>query len=315
MMVGIQADDLTGACDTGAPFAARGLETLVVVHDGTGRRPVRRKRRGPRRRHRESDAVGRGGARAGARGRRALEGRAAPHPLQEGGLDAPRTRRRRDRRDARRRRARPGAPGARLPRPAPHGRRRVSPRRRPAPRRDGDRARPRVPAHRGERPRRSSPPAACGRPPPCRSATVRRGPDAWRRGSGASPGTVGASWSRTPRPTRISRSWRRRAGGRPMLLAGSAGLAAALAGLRRPRRPASGGSVPRRPLVVVAGSAHPATRAQSSGSRLSPREGLDVLAPPRDGGADDPARRRETARAWRTRRARASSARGPARSS
>ena len=36
MMVGIQADDLTGACDTGAPFAARGLETLVVMHDGTG---------------------------------------------------------------------------------------------------------------------------------------------------------------------------------------------------------------------------------------------------------------------------------------
>src|SRR5262245_59379441 len=34
MMVGIQADDLTGACDTGAPFAARGLKTLVVVHEG-----------------------------------------------------------------------------------------------------------------------------------------------------------------------------------------------------------------------------------------------------------------------------------------
>src|SRR5262249_32732302 len=34
MLVGIQADDLTGACDTGAPFAARGLDTLVIVHDG-----------------------------------------------------------------------------------------------------------------------------------------------------------------------------------------------------------------------------------------------------------------------------------------
>ena len=31
MMAGIQADDLTGACDTAAPFAVRGLETLVIV--------------------------------------------------------------------------------------------------------------------------------------------------------------------------------------------------------------------------------------------------------------------------------------------
>jgi len=30
-MVGIQADDLTGACDTGAVFAARGLETVVLL--------------------------------------------------------------------------------------------------------------------------------------------------------------------------------------------------------------------------------------------------------------------------------------------
>jgi uncharacterized protein YgbK (DUF1537 family) len=31
--VGVQADDLTGACDTGAAFAARGLETLVALAD------------------------------------------------------------------------------------------------------------------------------------------------------------------------------------------------------------------------------------------------------------------------------------------
>src|SRR5262245_45001410 len=36
MLVGIQADDLTGACDTGAPFAARGLDTRVVVSDLDG---------------------------------------------------------------------------------------------------------------------------------------------------------------------------------------------------------------------------------------------------------------------------------------
>ena len=45
MMVGIQADDLTGACDTGAPFAARGLETLVVVTTGTARRRCRTRAR------------------------------------------------------------------------------------------------------------------------------------------------------------------------------------------------------------------------------------------------------------------------------
>ena len=44
---------------------------------------------------------------------------------------------------------------------------------------------------------------------------------------------------------------------------------------------------------MVAGSAHPATRAQLS--RLSQRAGLDVLAPPERQGVDDPARRRETA--------------------
>ena len=37
MMVGIQADDLTGACDTAAAFAVRGLETLVIVQDPDGR--------------------------------------------------------------------------------------------------------------------------------------------------------------------------------------------------------------------------------------------------------------------------------------
>lgn len=31
LRLGIQADDLTGACDTGAPFAARGLDTLVLL--------------------------------------------------------------------------------------------------------------------------------------------------------------------------------------------------------------------------------------------------------------------------------------------
>jgi D-threonate/D-erythronate kinase len=33
MRVGVQADDLTGACDTGCVFAARGLETVVLLPD------------------------------------------------------------------------------------------------------------------------------------------------------------------------------------------------------------------------------------------------------------------------------------------
>ena len=85
MMVGIQADDLTGACDTGAPFAVRGLETLVVVHDGDGLAALARRQRGrPRHRHRDSGAVGRGGARAG---------RARPAPSSRPGRPASSTRR------------------------------------------------------------------------------------------------------------------------------------------------------------------------------------------------------------------------------
>lgn len=34
MLVAIQADDLTGACDTGAPFADRGLATVVLLPEG-----------------------------------------------------------------------------------------------------------------------------------------------------------------------------------------------------------------------------------------------------------------------------------------
>jgi uncharacterized protein YgbK (DUF1537 family) len=44
---------------------------------------------------------------------------------------------------------------------------------------------------------------------------------------------------------------------------------------------------------VVGGSAHPATRSQLA--RLGQREGVDVLAPPSDRGADAPTRRAEMA--------------------
>ena len=126
----------------------------------------------------------------------------------------------------------------------------------------------------------SWPPAACGRPPPCRSGRCGEVGMPWRRGSDASAGSAGGCSPRTRRPTRISSVLAEAAGGRPMLLAGSAGLATALAGHETPAAPGVRRVLPRRPLVVVAGSAHPATRAQLS--RLSRRAGLDVLTPPRD---------------------------------
>ena len=79
----------------------------------------------------------------------------------------------------------------------------------------------------------------------------------------------------------------------PVLLAGSAGLATALA--RREACAVTGRRGPLRgPLLVVAGSAHPSTRTQVM--RLGRRAGLEVLAPPDDGRAGDAARRGETAR-------------------
>ncbi len=79
----------------------------------------------------------------------------------------------------------------------------------------------------------------------------------------------------------------------PVLLAGSAGLATALA--RREACAVTGRRGPLRgPLLVVAGSAHPSTRTQVM--RLGRRAGLEILAPPDDGRAGDAARRGETAR-------------------
>jgi uncharacterized protein YgbK (DUF1537 family) len=84
--------------------------------------------------------------------------------------------------------------------------------------------------------------------------------------------------------------------GRPALLAGSAGLATALAGqlaAAAPGRREASSRGPRRPLVVVAGSAHPATRAQLG--RLARREDLEVLEAPTSHRADNPGQRHETA--------------------
>jgi uncharacterized protein YgbK (DUF1537 family) len=299
MLVGIQADDLTGACDTGAPFAARGLETLVVVSDGDGPPALPHPTAAVLVVDSESRAAPREEARARARAAGSALEAGSPQVFYkkvdstlrghvaaelDGMLDGS------------------GLATALLAPAFPAQRRTVV---------DGslrvegrsadetaiarDPAFPRTGASvlallvtAGVRP-------VTGLP----LETVRRGPNAvgmrLRRFAGTGGRILAADAE-----TDADLQWVASAGldGRA-LLAGSAGLATALASLlapaesgvraetaRRPRRPLL-------PLLVVAGSAHPATRAQIA--RLGHREGLDVLAPPSDGDTRDPSQRRETA--------------------
>jgi uncharacterized protein YgbK (DUF1537 family) len=70
-------------------------------------------------------------------------------------------------------------------------------------------------------------------------------------------------------------------GGTPALLAGSAGFASALAA-RMSGQPGDRPSL-RRPLLAIAGSAHPMTRQQAAHARA---RGVSVLTPPADPGGD-----------------------------
>jgi D-threonate/D-erythronate kinase len=291
MLVGIQADDLTGACDTGAPFAARGLDTLVVVHDGddpprlpsatptvlvidteSRQRPID----DARQRARWSGSVLKAGSPAVLYKKvdSTLRGRVAAEI--DGMLDGA------------------GMEMALLSPAFPAQRRIVI---------DGcllvdgrpadetpialDPAFPRTGASvlgllaaEGVRPIAALP-----------LASVRRGREAVAMRllrSAATGGRVLVADAETAADLAILAETGR---DRSILLAGSAGLATALA--RREACVMTGRPVrPRRPLLVVAGSAHPATRAQLS--RLGDRDGLTVVAPPDDGRADDPAHRRET---------------------
>jgi uncharacterized protein YgbK (DUF1537 family) len=292
MMVGIQADDLTGACDTGAPFAARGLETLVVVHDGE-MPPVlpdasvavlvvdTESREAP-----EAEARERARATAKALGVAApqilykkLDSTLRGHVAAEvdGMLDG-------------------AGLGAALLTPAfPAQRRTVVDGRlhvdgRPA----DDTSIARDPAF--PRTGASVPGllAASGVRPVgvVPLATVRRGPGAVAarlERFGGTGGRILVADGETDADLAVLAEAAR---GRPVLLAGSAGLGTAVAG-REPHGLARQRALPRRPLVVIAGSAHPATRAQLR--RLGRREDLHVLTAPDDRGVDDPARRRETA--------------------
>ncbi|HWC05452.1 MAG TPA: four-carbon acid sugar kinase family protein [Methylomirabilota bacterium] len=292
MRVGIQADDLTGACDTGAPFAARGMETVVVVHDGDDPPPLpdpspavlvidtESRERPPeeaRARARWAGGVLRTGpARllykkvdSTLRGRVAAE---IDGMLDGAGLSAT------------------------LLAPAFPAQGRVVV--------DGQ---VRVEG----RPTEETPIARDPTFPPTGSSvlallsaggvwpttavplgTVRRGREAVavriERFSEAGGRALAADAE-----TETDLSVLADAGcGRAGLLAGSAGLATALAEQGAVVAPRIRTTSPRRPLVVVAGSAHPATRAQLS--RLERRAGVDVLASPADPVAHDSARRRET---------------------
>jgi uncharacterized protein YgbK (DUF1537 family) len=295
-MVGIQADDLTGACDTGAPFAARGLETLVVLTDETGSPAPTASSTSVLVLDTESRMLPAGVARARARrtgdvlgsGRSRILYKKVDSTLRghvaaevDGMLDGA------------------GLAVALLAPAFPAQRRSVV---------DGwlrvdgraadETAIARDPAF---------PPtggsllgllAAGGvRPVTCAPlATVRRGPAAVADRLRRFAGTGGRVLAADAETDRDLATLVEAAGDAGVLLAGSAGLATALAarlpGAGSPGR--AGLSVrPRRPLIVVAGSAHPATRAQLA--RLAPQDGLEILAPPPGGDVEDPVRRRETA--------------------
>jgi uncharacterized protein YgbK (DUF1537 family) len=293
MMVGIQADDLTGACDTAAPLAVRGLVTLVVVADGAAAV------RGPaaaadvlaidtETREREPE-VARDRARAAGAAFRAaapavvykkvdstLRGRIAAEI--DGMLDGV------------------GMRTALLAPAFPAQGRAVV---------DG-----RVLVH-GQ----PVDETAAGRDPaaPATGAsvlalladagarplgilplpTVRRGRDAVAKRLERFAATGGralvADAETMPDLGVLEEAGREM----PLLLAGSAGLATALAD-REARAATSPCARLGGPLLVVAGSAHPSTRAQVA--RLGRRDRVEVLAPPDDGRAAEPARRREMAK-------------------
>jgi uncharacterized protein YgbK (DUF1537 family) len=293
MMLGIQADDLTGACDTGAPFAVRGLETLVVVHDGKdppawsgtsadvlvidtetreqSAEEARERARAaglalkagsPRVLYKKVDSTLRGRVAAEIDGM--LDGAGLGLALLTPAFPAQR---------------RTVVDGCvrvdgRLADETPIARDHTFPR-------TGASVLGLLAAG-GVRPTAALP-----------LGTVRRGRDAVAARLLCFDGTGGrvlAADADTDADLSVLVEAARE---RPVLLAGSAGLATALAERETPAAPGLRRVLPRRPLVVVAGSAHPATLAQLS--RLSQRAGLDVLAPPEGQGVDDPVRRRETA--------------------
>jgi uncharacterized protein YgbK (DUF1537 family) len=286
-MLGIQADDLTGACDTGAAFAARGLDTVVLFPGAPGppaapdvlildteSRALDPGRAGARAReaaarlaaggaallYKKVDSTLRGavgaevaGARAGAARPLVLLAPAFPaqaRTVQDGVLRVA------------------GRPADETPIGAD----------------------PTFPATGAS----VLALGGAGGPHPVAAlplSTLRRGVAAVRARLARALDTGGGLLVADAETDADLEAVAAAAGGLPALLAGSAGLARVLArGL--PARPAPS-PVLRRPLLVVAGSAHPATRAQLD--RLAGRPGAEVLAAPPGGAAGTPAARRRVA--------------------
>ncbi len=272
MQAGIQADDLTGACDTGAPFAARGLATVVLLPDAghLGSLPevlvV----------DTESRTLPPGDARARARAAAARLASHRPGVLYKkvdstlrgalaaelvGALEGA---------GCGRTVLAPALPAQR--RTAVDGLLRVDGR----PAGETVVADPALPAtgasvlallgSEGLHPAALVP-----------LATVRRGPEAVRRRLDRCEASFVCDAETDTDLAHLAAA----VDGWPGLLAGSAGFAAALAA-RLPRVPGRPQRL-RRPLLVVAGSAHPVTRLQVA--RLEAR-GVPVLTPPPAGSGD-----------------------------
>jgi 4-hydroxythreonine-4-phosphate dehydrogenase len=295
VVLGIQADDLTGACDAGAPFAGRGLATVVVVQDDGPPSPwprdlpavvaidtesraapaavaAARARAAavtlaggrPRRLYKKLDSTLRGRLAAELAGM--LEGSGLASALVAPAFPAQGRVVRDDQvhvdgrlLDAGPIARDPGFPrtGASVLAPLAEG---------------------------GVRPLGALP-----------LATVRRGTEAVAARLAGFAQLGGRAIAADAETDADLATLAAAAAGLPVLLAGSAGLATAMAAGLAPARPAGAAPAaarPRRPLLVVAGSAHPATRAQLE--RLGARDDLEVLVPP-PGVADDPARRPEAA--------------------
>jgi uncharacterized protein YgbK (DUF1537 family) len=295
MLTGIQADDLTGACDTGAPFAARGVETLVLVTGADGADagdavaapvvvldtesrglpagPARERARcalralaqgRPRVLYKKVDSTLRGAVTAELLG--ALDGAELTTALLAPAFPA---------------QGRTVVDGELLVDGRPVSETPLA--RDPVFPRTGASVLAML-ADGGARPLGALPLATLRTPGAARARVAR---------FAAAGGRVLVADAESDTDLGLLAGAAEGAG---VLLAGSAGLATALAARLAPGRPRST-APPRVPgrVLVVAGSPHPATRAQVA--RIEGRPGVEVLVPPAADAAADPLQRREAARA------------------
>lgn len=279
MRAGIQADDLTGACDTGAVFAGRGLQTVVLLPDAPLPSPA------PAILVLDSESRGEPAGEARARARAAAARLAAGRPaLLYKKMDSTL-------------RGEIGAEILGVLDGAGSGRVLLAPAL-PGQRRTVVDGVLRVDGQRGgataiARDPRFPPTGdailallGAGGPHPAGLlplATLRRGASAVAARLGRDAASLVCDAETDADLALLAEAVE----GLPALLAGSAGLAAALAARmpaeHRPDRPR-----PRRPLLVVAGSAHPVTRAQVA--RLRARGSSGVLTAPAEAAASPGAR-------------------------